>query len=160
VGVGANLGARWAALGETVAAAVAVGRDVRVSSVYETAPVGGPLDQEPYLNCVVVFETELSPPALLDWAHEREARAGRVRVERWGPRTLDVDIVWIDGYVSDDPVLTVPHPRFRERAFVLAPLAEVAPDLVDPDWPAGCGGPEAVAAAVRIVGELVIAGAP
>jgi 2-amino-4-hydroxy-6-hydroxymethyldihydropteridine diphosphokinase len=85
---------------------------------------------------VVRLETELEPHALLETCRRLEREAGRERLEHWGPRTLDVDIVWIDGVTLDEPDLVVPHPRMRERPFVLAPLADVAPDLVAPDWPA------------------------
>jgi len=103
---------------------------VEVSTVYETAPVGGP-EQGPYLNCVVRLETDLSPRVLLGLCREREMAAGRVRRVKWGPRTLDVDILWVDGESVDDEDLTVPHPRMYERAFVLIPLRDVAPDLVN-----------------------------
>ena len=126
-----------------------------VSSVYETAPVGGPSEQGPYLNCVVVLETNLSPMDLLDLAHELESAANRVRTVRFGPRTLDVDILLYGDVRSDDPVLTLPHPRMDERAFVLAPLHQVAPDLVSIAWVDALGGIEVVAAQVRRVGALL-----
>ncbi len=121
-----------------------------VSQVYETDPVGGPEDQGAFLNLVV----ELAVPApadpyrILEQCHRLEAAAGRVRTVRWGPRTLDADVIWVDGVVLDDPDLTVPHPRWRERRFVLAPLAELAPDLVGEDDLAIAGGE------VRLVGSL------
>ena len=99
-----------------------------VSSVYESDPVGGPV-QDDFLNAVIEIETDRSPQQLLEIAHSAEAAADRVRVERWGPRTLDVDIVLIDGVIVDEPDLTVPHPRWRERDFVLAPMHDLAPDL-------------------------------
>ena len=83
-----------------------------------------------YLNAVVAVDTDLDPWPLLALAHALEQEAHRVRAERWGPRTLDVDVLWIDGVALDDPDLTVPHPRMWERAFVLMPLADVAPALV------------------------------
>ncbi|MEX0667118.1 MAG: 2-amino-4-hydroxy-6-hydroxymethyldihydropteridine diphosphokinase, partial [Acidimicrobiia bacterium] len=97
------------------------------SSLYETAPVGGP-DQDPYLNAVGLIETTLSAQDLLAALHEIEAQAGRVRQERWGPRTLDLDLVVYDDLVVDGPDLELPHPRAHERRFVLAPLVEVWPD--------------------------------
>ena len=101
--------------------------------MYETDPVGGPDDQGPFLNLVV--ELAVAPGAdpyrLLEECRRLEAAAGRVRATRWGPRTLDADVLWIDGVALDDPELTVPHPRWRDRRFVLAPLRELAPDLVD-----------------------------
>ena len=101
-----------------------------VSPVYETDPVGGPV-QDDFLNAVIEIETDRSPHQLLEIAHAAETAADRVRVERWGPRTLDVDIVFIDGVTVDEPDLTVPHPRWRERDFVLAPMHDLAPDLVE-----------------------------
>ncbi len=102
---------------------------VAVSPVYETVPVGGPA-QDQFLNLVVRLDTSIEPRDLLAICHRIEATAHRVREERWGPRTLDVDIVWMDGVTSDDPHLTLPHPRWKERRFVLAPLRDLAPDLV------------------------------
>lgn len=105
---------------------------VAVSRVYETSPMGGPEDQDPFLNVVVELAPAVGtdPYDLLEECRRLEAAAGRVRAARWGPRTLDVDVVWIDGVVSDQPDLIVPHPRWRERRFVLVPLRELAPDLV------------------------------
>ena len=121
-----------------------------VSRVYETDPVGGPEDQGAYLNLVVELAVPeaVDPYRLLEQCHRLEAAAHRVRAVRWGPRTLDVDIVWIDGITLDDPVLTLPHPRWRERRFVLAPLGELAPDLVDEADLGDAGGE------VRVVGSL------
>ncbi|RPI10315.1 MAG: 2-amino-4-hydroxy-6-hydroxymethyldihydropteridine diphosphokinase [Actinobacteria bacterium] len=107
---------------------------VRRSSVYETAPVGGPDAQGAYLNMVVQLDTELGPRALLDACRQAEAEGGRERNERWGPRTIDVDIVWIDGVNVAEPDLQIPHPRMSERAFVLAPLEELAADVVPLGW--------------------------
>ncbi|QYG95672.1 2-amino-4-hydroxy-6-hydroxymethyldihydropteridine diphosphokinase [Iamia sp. SCSIO 61187] len=130
--LGSNLGDRAAHLSRAVDA---LGDEVTaVSEVYETAPVGGP-DQGPYLNAVVALRTDRPARDLLARAHELEAAAERVRLERWGPRTLDVDVLWIDGEEVDEPDLVVPHPRMFERAFVLVPLADVAPDLVPADGP-------------------------
>lgn len=103
---------------------------VAVSSLYETDPVGGPV-QGRFLNIVVELSTEIPPQDLLGLCHRIEASAERVREERWGPRTLDVDIIWMDGVEIDTDRLTVPHPRWRQRRFVLAPLRDLAPDLVD-----------------------------
>ena len=124
--LGSNLGDRWSHLRWAVAA---LPDAVEVSAVYETAPVGGP-DQGPYLNCGVRLETDLDARGLLEVAQDRELAAGRVRSDRWGPRTLDVDVLWVDGQTVDEPDLEVPHPRMFERAFVLVPLRAVAPDLV------------------------------
>ena len=98
------------------------------SPVVITAPVGGPADQPDFLNMVVGVRTDLRPFALLRWCQEIEHRFHRVRTVRWGPRTLDVDIIWIDGYTSNDPDLTVPHPRAHLRQFVLQPWLEMDPD--------------------------------
>jgi 2-amino-4-hydroxy-6-hydroxymethyldihydropteridine diphosphokinase len=155
LGLGSNLGDRWSLLADGVAALRELDPRAAVSSVYETAPVGGPKDQGAFLNCVVVLETERSARELLDLAHELEAKAERVRGVRFGPRTLDVDVLVYGDEKSDDPVLTLPHPRMSERAFVLVPLAEVAPDLVPERWVDRLGGEAEVAAAVRRVGELL-----
>jgi 2-amino-4-hydroxy-6-hydroxymethyldihydropteridine diphosphokinase len=105
----------------------------RVSPVYETEPVGGP-PQPDYLNLVVELDTDLSPRALLGLCHRLESAAGRVPGERWGPRPLDVDILLVGDLVLDEPDLTIPHPRMQERRFVMAPLADIAPELVPADW--------------------------
>jgi 2-amino-4-hydroxy-6-hydroxymethyldihydropteridine diphosphokinase len=130
--LGSNLGDRLALLQLGVDALTRVpGIDVRaVSRVYETAPVGGP-PQDPYLNAVVAIETALAPHELLRQCQHIEAMAARERTERWGPRTLDVDILLVDDTRLDTEDLTIPHPRMWERGFVLAPLRDVAPDLVD-----------------------------
>ena len=145
LGLGSNLGDRRRRLRTAVAALPGV---VRVSPVYETEPIGGPDDQGPYLNLVVELDSELEPRSLLDLCHRLEADAGRVRGERWGPRTLDVDILWIEGTSVDEADLEVPHPRMEERRFVMAPLAEVAPDLAPEGWEQRAGG------AVRRLGPL------
>jgi 2-amino-4-hydroxy-6-hydroxymethyldihydropteridine diphosphokinase len=132
LGLGSNLGDRLAYLQSAVDALGAAGEAVvAVSRVYETAPVGGP-PQDAYLNAVVVLETELDPHGLLELAQRIERDARRVRAERWGPRTLDVDVLLYDDVRLDGPDLTLPHPRMGERGFVLAPLRDVAPALVDP----------------------------
>ena len=128
LGLGSNLGDRRQHLRDAVAAIPDV---VAISRVYETAPVGGP-DQGAYLNIVIRLETERSPRELLEICREREAAAQRVRTVRWGPRTLDVDVLWVDGHEILEPDLVVPHPRMFERAFVLMPLRDVAADLVPP----------------------------
>jgi 2-amino-4-hydroxy-6-hydroxymethyldihydropteridine diphosphokinase len=129
--LGSNLGDRAAQLRAAVSAMPDV---VDVSPVYETDPVGGPDGQRPYLNLVVRLETERTPRELLEVCHALEASARRVRRERWGPRTLDVDVLWVDGHTVADPDLVVPHPRMFERPFVLAPLSHLAPDLAPPGW--------------------------
>lgn len=98
-----------------------------VSSVYRTAPWGG-VEQDDFLNVVVVGRTSLEPLALLDRTQAIENEFGRRRLTRWGPRTLDIDLVWVGPRPRTDERLTLPHPRAHERAFVLVPWAEVAPD--------------------------------
>lgn len=127
LGLGSNLGDRWAHLRAAVAGLPDV---VAVSSVYETEAVGGPPGQGPYLNAVVELDTELSPRRLLEVARRLEEVAGRVRSERWGPRPLDVDVLLVGDLAVDEPDLQIPHPRLWERTFVLAPLADLAPELV------------------------------
>jgi 2-amino-4-hydroxy-6-hydroxymethyldihydropteridine diphosphokinase len=152
VSLGSNLGDRGSHLRRAVDQ-LRAGSDpavTAVSAVYETAPVGGPDDQGDFWNLVVelALRAPADPYRLLEQCHRLEAAAGRVRTVRWGPRTLDADVVWIDGVELDDPELTVPHPRWRERRFVVAPLAELAPDLVGPDDVAAAGGD------VRVVGMV------
>lgn len=101
------------------------------SQLYETAPVGGPA-QGDYINAALLVHTAWSARCLLEVALEIELLHGRVRGERNGPRTLDIDLLWVEGEVVDEPSLTVPHPRLLERAFALIPLLEVAPDACDP----------------------------
>ena len=137
LGLGSNIGDRWAHLRQAVASMPDV---VAVSPVYETSPVGGPPGQGPYLNCVVELDTELGPRELLELAHGLESAAQRERGERWGPRTLDVDVLLVGDLAVDDPDLTVPHPRMYERRFVLAPLADLAPELVPAGWEARVAG--------------------
>lgn len=131
LGLGSNLGERESILREAVASLDGV---VAVSPLYETDPVGGPAGQGAYLNLVVELDTALDARALLGVCHRLEAAANRVRRERWGPRTLDVDVLWVASGPVDEPDLQVPHPRMWERRFVMAPLHDVAPDLCPPDW--------------------------
>ena len=105
-----------------------------MSQVYETEPVGGPDAQGPYLNMVVRIETALDPFALLRRCRRIEQAALRQRVVHWGPRTLDVDVLFFDDVRISSEELTIPHPRIGERRFVLTPLAEIAPELCPPDW--------------------------
>jgi len=126
--IGSNLGDRLAHLRSVV---TALG-PVAVSPVYETAPWGG-VEQDDYLNAIVVVDDPgTGAYGWLAKAHELEQAAGRTREVRWGPRTLDVDVIDVDGGTNADPELTLPHPRAHERAFVLVPWAQVAPDAVLP----------------------------
>lgn len=152
-GLGSNLGDRAATLRSAVAGIAAdplIERAV-ASPVYETEPVGGPEDQGAYLNLVVEVHTAATPRQLLLLAQRLENEAGRVRTVRWGARTLDVDVLWIDGVTVDEPDLVVPHPRLFERAFVLAPLADLAADVAETegDWRA-----TVTMAGVRLAGPL------
>jgi 2-amino-4-hydroxy-6-hydroxymethyldihydropteridine diphosphokinase len=129
--LGANLGDPLAALRAAVAALAERVEVVAVSPVYETEPMGG-VPQDDFLNAVLVVDTDLSPRELLTLAHEVELAAGRTRGLRWGPRTLDVDLISYDAYVSTDPAVTLPHPRAHERAFVLRPWLDVDPGATLP----------------------------
>ena len=124
--LGSNLGDRMEHLRQGVESLPGL---VAVSPVYETAPVGGP-DQGAFLNIVAELDVDLDPYELLGLCHRIESAAQRVRDVRWGPRTLDVDIIWMDGIELDTERLTIPHVRWKERRFVMAPLRDLAPDLV------------------------------
>ena len=140
LGLGSNLGDREQHLRTAIASMPGL---VAVSHLYETDPVGGP-EQDRFLNLVVHLDLpvvagrpragEMTARDVLALCQRLEEQAGRVRAERWGPRTLDVDVLWIDGVEVDELDLQVPHPRMFERRFVVAPLSDVAPDLV----PEGC----------------------
>lgn len=146
--LGSNMGDRVEYLRDAVAEIPDL---VAVSDAYETDPVGG-VEQDPFLNIVVALDTSLTPHELLEVCREREAAAERVRVIRWGPRTLDVDVLWVDGETVDDPPeLLVPHPRMFERAFVLVPLADVAADILPEGYDVAAA---AEAEGVRNVGRL------
>ncbi len=127
LGLGSNIGDRRATLRAAVGA---IPELVAVSPVYETEPVGGP-DQGPFLNIVVELDTERSPEELLALCQELEQAAGRVRVVRWGPRSLDVDVLLAGDLTVTTDDLTVPHPRMTERNFVMVPLLDLAPELID-----------------------------
>jgi 2-amino-4-hydroxy-6-hydroxymethyldihydropteridine diphosphokinase len=129
LGLGSNLGDRW---GHLRAAVEGLPDVAAVSAVYETEPVGGPDGQDRYLNAVVELRTNRTPRQLLEAAHAAEARADRVRAERWGPRTLDVDVLLFGDQVVVEEGLVVPHARMWERGFVLVPLADLAPELAGP----------------------------
>jgi 2-amino-4-hydroxy-6-hydroxymethyldihydropteridine diphosphokinase len=131
--LGSNVGDRMASLqgGVDVLCTGPGLADIAVSPIYETAPVGGPA-QPDYLNAVLVATTALPPRAVLARGQAAETAMRRVREQRWGPRTLDVDVIVYGNEVSDDPELTLPHPRAHERAFVLAPWHDVDPGAVIP----------------------------
>jgi 2-amino-4-hydroxy-6-hydroxymethyldihydropteridine diphosphokinase len=144
--LGSNLGDRAAYLRRGVELVAGTSAH-RLSDVYETDP-WGPVAQDDFLNLVLEVETSKSPRELLELIAAAEADAQRAREVHWGPRTLDVDLIYMDGVVSDDPDITVPHPRWRERAFVLIPLRELRPDLV------GEGEVDPTSSEVRHVGRL------
>ncbi|MEM7287527.1 MAG: 2-amino-4-hydroxy-6-hydroxymethyldihydropteridine diphosphokinase [Actinomycetota bacterium] len=133
LGLGSNIGDRHRFLRDAIDAMPDV---VEVSDLFETDPIGGP-EQDAYLNVVVGLDTDLSARALLELCRTLEAAAERTREIRWGPRTLDVDVLWVDGETVDEEDLTVPHPRMFDRAFVMVPLRQLAPDIAagwtDPD---------------------------
>lgn len=131
IGLGANLGDRLTTFESAVRVLRTLGDVCGVSNLYETDPVGPA--QPDYFNAAACLLTELRPTELLHQLLEVERSHGRVRTERWGPRHLDLDILWIEGFSTQDPGLTIPHPRLLERNFALIPLLEVAPDALDPN---------------------------
>ena len=134
LGLGSNLGDRESSIRKALDI-LALNREirvVRVSSMYETEPIG--LTEQPdFINAAALIETSLSPTELLRVILDVEEQMGRVRNLRWGPRVIDIDILLYDNVAVDSPPLTIPHPRMLERAFVMAPLAEIAPDVILPD---------------------------
>jgi 2-amino-4-hydroxy-6-hydroxymethyldihydropteridine diphosphokinase len=126
--LGSNIGDRGAHLARAVQI-ITSSDPYRISSVYQTEPVGG-VAQDDFWNIVVEVTTDASPMELLERCRRAEASEGRTRDVRWGPRTLDADVLLVGDEVSDDPEIIVPHPRMYERAFVLVPLSELAPELV------------------------------
>jgi 2-amino-4-hydroxy-6-hydroxymethyldihydropteridine diphosphokinase len=134
IGLGANLGQRE----KSITAALNALERTRgivveaVSSLYQTDPVGGPPGQPEFLNAVARLRTELSPQRLLAVLLNVEHSLGRHRGERWGPRTIDLDILLYDDLVLSEDGLTIPHPLMHERRFVMEPLAEIAADVVHP----------------------------
>lgn len=140
IALGTNLGDRRAAIAFAVARLSDVLSNVSLSSTVETEPEGeGFQGQPPFLNAVLVGDTALRPRELLDVLLATEHAYGRQRLSPRAARTLDLDLVLYGGEVIDEPGLTVPHPRFRERTFVLGPLAEIAPDSRDPVTGLGAG---------------------
>jgi len=131
VALGSNLGDR---LHYLRFALEELGPIAAVSSIYETAPVGGPADQGDFLNMVAIVDTPLDPHAFLHQCQRIESTAGRTREVWSGPRTLDIDLLFYDDLSIATAELTVPHPRYAERGFVLAPLFDVAPERCPPNW--------------------------
>ena len=132
VSLGSNMGDRRANLTDAVACLAEIGRMRALSPLYETDPVG-PVDQDPFYNAVALLETELDPEDLLRRLLAIEKQLGRVRGPLWGPRTIDLDLILHGDSVVDTPEVSVPHPRYRERRFVLEPLVAVWPGARDPD---------------------------
>jgi 2-amino-4-hydroxy-6-hydroxymethyldihydropteridine diphosphokinase len=134
IGLGSNLGDRRATLLRAIAELNATpGVSVqKLSALHETEPVGGPPGQGPYLNAAACLETHLGPLALLHLLQEIETRNGRVRSERWGERSLDLDLLLFEDQIVETAELTIPHPRMPTRRFVLEPLCEIAPRAVHP----------------------------
>ncbi|HET8903527.1 MAG TPA: 2-amino-4-hydroxy-6-hydroxymethyldihydropteridine diphosphokinase [Saccharospirillum sp.] len=132
IALGSNLGISKDTLDGALAAldALPETRVRQVSPWYRSAAIGGPAEQPDYLNAVCEIDTTLDAARLLQALHRIEHHHGRERQVRWGPRTLDLDIIWFDGQTSNDPDLTLPHPRAHQRAFVVRPLADIAPDLL------------------------------
>lgn len=149
LGLGSNLGDRRSTLVEAVGSIYEL---VAVSPLYETEPVGG-IEQGAFYNIVVELETTRSPFELLALCHELEQAQGRVRDVRWGPRTLDVDVLLYGDQKVDEPDLTVPHPRMTERNFVMAPLLDLAPELAADPLLAGYN-PETAIGSVSNIGPL------
>jgi 2-amino-4-hydroxy-6-hydroxymethyldihydropteridine diphosphokinase len=131
IGLGSNMGDKFGACRRAIEKLGKAGRLIKVSSFYCTEPVGYS-NQEDFVNAVVAIETPLSPAALLARCHVIEDALGRSRLVRWGPRTIDLDILLYGDQVINDAELTVPHPLMATRAFVLVPLFEIAPDAVHP----------------------------
>ncbi len=129
--VGSNIGDRMGHLQGALDALAERVDVIAISGIFETSPVGGP-EQDDFLNAVIIVETTLAPHELLELCQQVEADRDRVREVRWGPRTLDVDIIVMDGTVLDDSVLTLPHPRAHERAFVCVPWLDVDADAALP----------------------------
>jgi 2-amino-4-hydroxy-6-hydroxymethyldihydropteridine diphosphokinase len=134
IGLGSNVGNRLGYLRGAAQRIAKIGKVERASHVYETAPVGGP-PQAPFYNAALLVTYEGEPLELLDALHGVEMILGRTRTAkdvRWGPRAIDLDILWIEGLAMESETLVVPHPRLTERAFALRPLVDVAPDAIDP----------------------------
>ena len=132
ISLGSNLGERDENLARAMDALEKRGvKAVRRSSIYETEPVEI-REQAWFLNCAIEVETDLAPPRLMDTLIEIELELGRRRDVKYGPRTVDLDILLYGGLIVNEPLLTIPHPKMAERRFVLVPLAEIAPQVMHP----------------------------
>lgn len=130
--LGSNLGDRLESLSKAIHHLQdSVGTITKISSVYETAAWGN-TDQEAFLNQVLELQTELLPEKVLQQTQKIEKLIGRVHLEKWGPRVIDIDILFHDRHVQSAPMLSIPHPQLHLRRFTLMPLAEIAPDLIHP----------------------------
>ncbi len=133
LGLGSNMGDRFFNIHRALCTIHSKGiKLMKISNVYETMPVDCPLPQPNYLNMVVMIETSLSPLSLLDECRDMETKLGRQRPYINAPRTIDIDVLLLEGITVDTPELKVPHPRLESRAFVIYPLADISPDLVLP----------------------------
>ena len=137
LGLGSNLGDRLANIVEARKELAVLPETILMENapIYETKALGGPADQEDYLNSVSLVDTKLEPHDLLKHLHTIERRLGRRRegeTGRWGPRLIDLDILFWDDSVVEEADLVIPHPRLAERAFVLVPLADIYPDMLHP----------------------------
>ena len=133
IGIGSNLGDRISYCKQAIGGISRFARITEASSLYETDPVGNE-DQPEFINCVAEIDTELSPQELLNQLNMVEEKLGRVRDEKWGPRTIDLDIIFYGQDVIEDENLEIPHPRAHLRRFVLEPLCDIAPDFVHPKF--------------------------
>jgi len=131
IGLGSNVGDSKVLLGQAVGMLAEAVRVTKLSSLYHTEPVGF-REQDDFINAVAEIETDRSPDGLLDLCRAVEDRLGRRRLVRWGPRTVDLDILLYGDLAVNAPALVIPHPRMAERKFVLVPLAEIAPGAVHP----------------------------
>ncbi len=131
IGLGASLGDALAIFARAIRSLALRGRVGAISHLYRSAAMGGPA-QPAYFNAAVLLQSRLDPRELLGELRRLETVQGRVRTVRWGPRSLDLDLLWIEGQHIDQPDLTVPHPRLAERAFALLPLLDVAPEAREP----------------------------
>jgi 2-amino-4-hydroxy-6-hydroxymethyldihydropteridine diphosphokinase len=154
LGLGSNMGNRLRYLELAVQALRGIDPDLEVSPIYETAPLGGPEQQDRYLNCVVRLETDLSSRQILEVAHGLEDLAGRVRTVRNGPRQLDIDILLVGDLQVSEPDLVVPHPRMYERGFVLAPLEDLDASRVPAHWRTRLAETDPASLDLRLVGRL------
>lgn len=131
IGLGANLGDRQGTLEAAVRRLTGLGNVLDLSHLYLTSPIGGPA-QSDFFNAAVLLQTRLTPRSLLNGMLTIEQELGRERHMRWGPRSIDLDLLWIDSTIVHEPGLDVPHPRLLERAFAVFPLVDVAPEARDP----------------------------